>query len=873
LYINFIVFLGKWFLDIQLHTHSEHFGGAADQLSSKALFSSGSTTMSEPLQEGDIHSSVNDLDDISGAYDCLGDPVSELWWIDNEEITTLSTTGGDQDMITGSQDENEVPIVLDDLEDSPNKKFFQLPNALEDLRKALLGDYKLPLVPPKRSQQTQQLTESETYTLMHYIAWSTTNGTVDAYEHHAKVLQMASKTEILSLYQAKKLAHDLTGFIPHMVDMCPRSCIAYTGAYESLEKCPYSRGKDLCNEPRYHKPTTSGGCLAPRAQVQILPVMATIRAMFANADTAKLLRHRDSCLQSALHLVGSAATRKYSYYGDSQIHVMQHDALGLFQDPRDIAFALSTDGAQLTMKKQSNTWLLILVILNLPGSIRYHTDNVIINFATPGPNSPGDIESFIWPLFQEMAMASEGIWMWDAIDSSIFVHKSCISMALGDMLGSAKLNGMTGHTGLFGDRFSMVQGAKSSCIRGAKSQYYPMNPPENTKYNPSRPSHYDLSKLPMRSQDIYWSTIKRLANATTKKEHSEIAKSTGISRLPLCAASVAFTHPTFFPLDPFHLFYENCVAFIWDIWTSFSKSDEIVYLSPEKARTLGSFVPLAMKTLPSAFCGPIRDPYLKWQSQYKIYEWMALLHWYIIPIGIEIQMDSTVLKNFSRFLEAIEFAMTISPRSDAEIQNLHKIISLFLVEYEQLYIGNDPERILRARLCIFQLIHVPHHIQWNGSIRVGSQATVERSIGEMGHKIRSKKAPFANLTNLIYQKELVKILLLHYPSLNPKNADRRPKSSGQPLSKFMQKHPLGKHTREIMQAELEAVSQWLNFNILENGVSLKRWGKFKLLNGNVLGSCLSQEKAQSARRNEWFEVRIFSPVMYNFNLLILKVFI
>jgi hypothetical protein len=41
-----------------------------------------------------------------------------------------------------------------------------------------------------------------------------------------------------------------------------------------------------------------------------------------------------------------------------------------------------------------------------------------------------------------------------------------------------------------------------------------------------------------------------------------------------------------------------------------------------------------------------------------------------------------------------------------------------------------------------------NHIRWNGSIRLGSQATVERSIGEMGRKIRSKKAPFANFVEI-----------------------------------------------------------------------------------------------------------------------------
>ena len=432
-------------------------------------------------------------------------------------------------------------------------------------------------------------------------------------------------------------------------------------------------------------------------------------------------------------------------------------------------------------------------------------------------------------------------------------------MALGDMLGSAKLKGMAGHTTIFGDRFSTVQGAKSSLNKGAKSQYYPMNPPENDRYNPSCPPKYDLSKISMRSQATYWKTIERLAAATTKKERSEITKATGVSRLPLCVASVAFMHPTFFPLNPFHLFYENIMAFIWDIWTVLSKPGERVHLSAEKAQNLGRLVALAMSTLPPAFCGPIHDPYLKCQSQYKVYEWMALLHWYIIPIGIEVGMDPTILWNFSRFVAAIEFAMTIQPRDTGELQDLHEIIAAVLAEYERLYIGNDPDKILRACLCIFQLIHVPHHIQWNGSVRIGSQATVERSIGEMGHKIRSKKAPFANLANLIYEWELVKILTLYYPIVN-QNASVQDSldNSGLGSSKFTQESLVHKRkqTPQDILAELQALSDWLKIDLFADGVAVRRWGKFKLLNGYVLGSCLSTRKAQSARRSEWFEVWI-----------------
>ncbi|KAF8148930.1 hypothetical protein B0H34DRAFT_648229, partial [Crassisporium funariophilum] len=55
-----------------------------------------------------------------------------------------------------------------------------------------------------------------------------------------------------------------------------------------------------------------------------------------------------------------------------------------------------------------------------------------------------------------MAQASEGLWIWDAFDSSYFVHRAWIVLGAGDMLGSAKINGMAGHAAIHGDRFSTV---------------------------------------------------------------------------------------------------------------------------------------------------------------------------------------------------------------------------------------------------------------------------------------------------------------------------------------------------------------------------------------------------------------------------------
>ena len=729
---------------------------------------------------------------------------------------------------------------------------------IKEMRDALLDGYKLEEDPPL-TPVCRILTESEKLTLEHFVAWSKSRGTVKAYAAHAVVLQKATEIEILSLYKARKLAAELTGLEPIKVDMCPSSCIAYAGDYRDLTECTFIRkGKTPCGKKRF-KP--SGTKSKPRAQFTILSIIPIIKALYANDETALLLRQRDTLLKEALHLVYTASqTKTFSDFGNGSIHCMHHQVKKLFQDPRDIAFALSTDGAQLTMKKQSDTWIVVFTVLSLPGRLRYKGDYTIIPMAIPGPNPPGDIESFFYVMFQHMTIASEGIWVWDAIESSYFVSRAHLCMVTGDMLGSAKCSGMAGHSAFLGDRFTMVQGARSKITRGAKAQYYPISAPDNDRkeYNPNRPI-YDPDNLPMRTEAEYWSAIEQLYKSNIAAEKSRIVRDTGVSRLPLCATSLAFSHPNFFPLDPFHLFYENCMAFIWDLWTE-SKPSDAFYIPEEKLKTLGDLIPKAMSTLPASFCGPVRDIFLKRNSQYKIYEWMALLHWYIIPIGVELGFNSNTLQNFAEFSEIITYAMTLKPRSESELMDLKKLIIKFLRGYEKIYVGSNPENISRARLCIFQLIHIPLHIKWNGNIRIGSQATVERSIGEMSHRIRSKKEVFANLNNQVYERELLKVLLLYYPTIGNSKTIQSKGICGVKHMRILKKEL---YTNETLKAHIQAISHFLGCDIMEPSQyrdEVARWGKV-CLTDKLIQSCLSDGTRFSnsaIRYSRWFEASVNS---------------
>ncbi|KAI0062673.1 hypothetical protein BV25DRAFT_1803335, partial [Artomyces pyxidatus] len=264
------------------------------------------------------------------------------------------------------------------------------------LRKELLGDYKCPDVCPSDcGEEPRPLTKSETVSLKHYLAWKKSNGTVKAYNLHAQVLRdVLPDTKILSLYSVRKLATELTELYPEKVDMCPYSCIAYTGEYKDLTSCPYIRDGTVCGEPRYKTTKSSSSEKKPRAQMLSLPIMATIRAMYANADTACLMRYRDKCLQQALKVVAEGCSR-FSDFPNGKIHEYHYKKLNLFKDPRDVALALSSDGAQLTMKKQSDTWLMLIIILNLPPEVRYKSTGPIVAFTIPGPKPPGHIESFM----------------------------------------------------------------------------------------------------------------------------------------------------------------------------------------------------------------------------------------------------------------------------------------------------------------------------------------------------------------------------------------------------------------------------------------------------------------------------------------------
>lgn len=729
---------------------------------------------------------------------------------------------------------------------------------LDAMRAKMLNGYTLnPLGRPERhSNGPRKLSSCEEMSLRHYLAWQKSGGTVAAYEAHAENLSFYTKTEILSLYKVRALAEELTGIKPIMVDMCPNGCLAFVGKHAKDEFCqgtpketvkskndsaePAASAPKICGHPRYipHKGPGKPRSRKAYKQMTTIPVLEVIRALFANAKTSKHMRYHNEMMLKAVE----AAHHLYSDFANSQIQMTLYGQ-GLFEDPRSMAYVYSSDGAMLTLQKQSEVWVAMLLNLNIDPVIRYLIEWIIIMFIIPGPHAPGNLESFFYETFVHMLQATEGIWMYDAYEGVNFVFKAYLVGFLADMMGSMKVNSSTGPSGVYACRFSKVAGCKPGA--GRRRQYFAISSEYIGVANPDR-EKYDYYMLPMRNEKEFMETIEKLNNEKSPTARKLITRNTGVTHLPMFAASPGWTYPTFYPMDCLHQLYANHANHIHRL------NLEINVFSVNQHAQFGSMLANAMKTLPPVFCGPVRNIAEKINSNYKLYEWMAVVHWYTVPLMHFLHMDTRYIDHYACFVQIAEQAMLVEPKSEADLENLTHLIVEYLTEFERLYI-HSPEELTRARVTTFQLIHIPYMIRSWGTYRGVSQATCERLIGWMGRKVKSKKAPDANLSNLVLEAEKAKCLQLLYPNLKPKESPKR--------VKLLVKHhkftcadsaeysPYSMHLAEIVKYMC-----WPT-DVPVNGMT--RWGKLCLENGHTLRSRINEETSTGHSRSQrYFEALV-----------------
>ncbi|EIW62613.1 uncharacterized protein TRAVEDRAFT_76459, partial [Trametes versicolor FP-101664 SS1] len=130
-------------------------------------------------------------------------------------------------------------------------------------------------------------------------------------------------------------AAQLSGFQPELYDCCVNSCIAYTGVYDTENLCPF------CEESRWD----ASGRRA-RNQFVYLPIIPRLKSQFANRERATQMQY---CASEHVHEPGTIkdvmdSTVYRSLLGKTVTFQNRDLPHRYFEDNRDIALGLSTDG-------------------------------------------------------------------------------------------------------------------------------------------------------------------------------------------------------------------------------------------------------------------------------------------------------------------------------------------------------------------------------------------------------------------------------------------------------------------------------------------------------------------------------------------------
>ncbi|THU93068.1 hypothetical protein K435DRAFT_670900, partial [Dendrothele bispora CBS 962.96] len=144
-----------------------------------------------------------------------------------------------------------------------------------------------------------------------------------------------------SLHNIRSRVATLSGIEPEIYHCCVNSCVCYVGAHDSLDKCPF------CKEPRYRADGR------PRKTFAYIPLIPRLRSFFTNSNLAEKMQYRHQYITGQLGESSSEPNKVKDVFdgkdykeliGKNVIvgdETLQHK---YFDDKRDIAFGLSTDG-------------------------------------------------------------------------------------------------------------------------------------------------------------------------------------------------------------------------------------------------------------------------------------------------------------------------------------------------------------------------------------------------------------------------------------------------------------------------------------------------------------------------------------------------
>ena len=673
----------------------------------------------------------------------------------------------------------------------------------------------------------------------------TTNSSEATYDDIRSTMLLCYPDDtFFSFGQIKRRVEQLSGVVPIFHDMCQDSCVGFTGPLENLDLCP------SCGKSRYREGTKE----ALRKFISI-PLGPVIQALYRSLGTAHNMHYRES---KTTKILEHARTHggEIKEYDDTTCGRDYLDAVRAGKIKKDdVLVQLSIDGAQLYHDKESDCWIFVYVIHNLPPSLRYSKKFVIPAGFVPGPGKPKNMDSFLFAtLYHISALQGEGLRIWDASTQTYLERSIPFLFVTADGPAMAMVSGMVGHSGKFGCRlFCGLPGRH----REGDGHYFPaMLKPDN--YNGPGCDHEDITFADLKrfQQDVsarYCRNLQILLGAANLSQYRERRLETGLCKQTILSGlRECLGVPNIFPLDIMHLINLNDPDLFLGLWRGTIKvypPDNLELwdwrvLVGEVWQAHGKTVALATPFLPSSFGRAPRNIAEKINSGYKAWEFQI----YLLGLGPALLRHILPQKywvNFCKYVSGVRLLQqwVISP---ADLRQGHRMLCEFVKEYEELYYQRRKDRIHFVRQSIHLLTHIASETVRAGPPACYAQWTIETAIGNLGNEIRQDRDPYANIAQRGILRAQMNSILAMFPHLGLDKPDLLPRGAKDLGHEYVLLRPCEDVARQVTVFEANAIlaywekKGWPNQDAWPRAVM--RWAHLKLPNGQKV-------------RSRWYESR------------------
>ncbi|KAJ8579853.1 hypothetical protein M405DRAFT_718263, partial [Rhizopogon salebrosus TDB-379] len=335
----------------------------------------------------------------------------------------------------------------------------------------------------------------------------------------------AALDDIQSFRNVEKIIATYTGVESLEHDMCPNSCLAFTGPFAPLTVCP------ICSSSRWDQArlhASNGHEKVAAKKFVTIPLGPQLQALYRNPESACNMRYLHQRTQQILAEI--RATSTIPVVDDI---AMGWDYLAAVLDgdikENDVVLMVSLDGAQLYESKQSDCWIYIWVILNLSPDKRYRKIHVRPGGFIPGPNKPKNVDSFLFVGFHHLAaIQNEGLTIWDASRDMTFKSDLHLLFTTADGPGLVCWDGMVGHSGKNGCRiYCGVIGRRKT--RG--THYYPaLLKPLDRCVSGSDHDSINVLDIPPGGSANYAANLRRLVASPNQRQWDLRKTETGITK-------------------------------------------------------------------------------------------------------------------------------------------------------------------------------------------------------------------------------------------------------------------------------------------------------------------------------------------------------